>query len=128
MSSGILGPNGLPVNRTRAISDAHLQAILTQHEKKIGALAAQQVQLGVMVEYLTKKIVASVPEFEIDQQEFADFRIMRFDQMKKEAIESAKKQAEGRADAMAAAAEVAAEVAAEAAAEDEPRDLDDPEV
>lgn len=86
----ILGPNGMPVRQSRAIPDEILAQVLSDHETRLNALAAQQVHLGIMVEYLTDRLQVAVPELEIDPKEFAEYRTVRFEEMKKEALAVAK--------------------------------------
>tara|TARA_Y100001938_G_C7944934_1_gene356281 strand:- start:15 stop:401 length:387 start_codon:yes stop_codon:yes gene_type:complete len=88
--SRILGPDGMSrPNRTQEVSrfQDKLRFVLTDHETRLNALAAQQVHLAIMVEYLTKELVEVLPDFELDNKEFSEYRDQRFEEMKQEAID-----------------------------------------
>ena len=86
----ILGSNGLPRPQSSQEANAFqnkLRMVLTDHETRLNALAAQQVHLAIMVEYLTKELVEVLPDFELDNKEFSEYRDQRFEEMKQEAMD-----------------------------------------
>ena len=84
MKQQLLGANGLPLNKPRNMQDVLLSA-LSSHEARINALAAQQVHLAILIEYLNSEITKALPDFELDEEEFQKFRDIRFKEMQAEA-------------------------------------------
>ena len=86
--SGLLGPNGLPIrSQPRQIPDQVIVQYLTDHDARLNALAAQSVHIGIMIEYLIEQLRETVPDFQIDSEDFAEFRARRFEEMKNEAAQ-----------------------------------------
>lgn len=85
--SGLLGPNGMPVRPQRQLPDQVIVHHLSDHDARLNALAAQSVHLGIMVEYLVDQLGKALPDFDLDAEEFAEFRNRRFKEMKAEALE-----------------------------------------
>ena len=102
----LVGLDGRPLGGgpQRAIPDEALAAVLRNHETRLQALGAQQIHTGLLIEYLTETLEDKF-DFEIDMDDFALFRDRRFNELKEEAKQVAKAQAE----AMQAAAAVAEE-------------------
>lgn len=86
----ILGPNGLPARPQRSIPDEVLIQALQNHEERLSALGAQQIHLGIMVEYMTERLTNAFEQFEIDEEEFVAFRTRRWEEMQEEAKKVAK--------------------------------------
>lgn len=81
-------------NRTNETSDRiqHIPAEviahhLSDHETRLNAIAAQNIHMGIMIEYMFEQLTEIVPEFQLDREEFEEYRNRRFDEMKAEAIE-----------------------------------------
>lgn len=83
----VLGPNGLPVRPQRQIPDEVLAHYLSDHEARLNALAAQNIHIGIMVEYMVQQLGQFIPDFDLDPEEFTEFRTRRFNEMKQEAQE-----------------------------------------
>jgi hypothetical protein len=81
-----MNPNN-QVGQGRQIPEQVLIHYLSDHEARLNALAAQAVHLGIMLEYTTQQLALVVPEFELDAEDFAEFRERRFTEMKNEALE-----------------------------------------
>lgn len=90
----ILGPNGLPVRSQQqaTVTPEMLIMALQNHEQRLAALGAQQIHLGIMVEYLTDRLGEALEGFEIDQEEFVQFRDRRWKEMQEEAKAAVKAQ------------------------------------
>ena len=88
--SRILESNGLPRPQFSQEANAFqnkLKMFLTDHETRLNALAAQQVHLAILVEYLTKELTEVLPDYELDNKEFSEYRDQRFEEMKQEAMD-----------------------------------------
>lgn len=85
--SGLLGPDGTPMAPARRIPDQVIAQVMSDHEARLNALAAQQVHLAIMLEYTTNLLVEVVPDFVLVDEDFAEFRDKRFEEMKAEAMD-----------------------------------------
>jgi len=88
----LLNAQGLPATRQRAIPDEVLQAVLSNHEKRLNAVGAQVLHGIIMVEFLTKELEKTMPDFDIDDEEFALYRDTRWQEMQKGAQEAERQQ------------------------------------
>lgn len=86
----------------RRIPDQVLTQVMSEHEARLNALAAQQIQIAIMIEYLSQKLEEAVPLFVMDDDEFTEFRDRRFNEMKAEAMsmQEARQKAETAAKAI----------------------------
>jgi hypothetical protein len=71
----------------QGIPDDVLAQVMSDHETRLNALAAQQVHLAIMVEHLVNLLTEAVPDFEIDHEEFNEFRNKKFEEIKNEAMD-----------------------------------------
>ena len=92
--SGILGPNGMPLRPQRQLPDQVIIHHLGDHDARLNALAAQSVHLGIMVEFLVDTLGKALPDFDMDAEEFAEFRDRRFKEMRNEAMQIEKANAD----------------------------------
>ena len=105
--SGLLGPNGLPLRPQRQLPDEVIIHHLGDLDARANALAAQAVHLGIMVEYLVDQLGKVLPDFDMDPEEFAEFRARRFTEMQTEAEEVDKARTAAEAERLRNEADVA---------------------
>jgi len=93
--------------QSRQIPDNILAQVLSEHEARLNAIAAQQIQLAIMIEYQSGLLDEAVPDFVMDDEDFAEFRERRFNEMKSQAMEmqDARRAAESASQAFAAGEE-----------------------
>lgn len=84
--SGILGPNGQPVRNTNV---ELLMKVAAEHEQRLQAMAAQQIHMGIMIEFMVNQLSEVIGDFELDPEEFNSYRETRFEEMRQEATELA---------------------------------------
>lgn len=72
---------------SKQLPDEVIAHHLSNHHARLGALAAQSVHLGIMVEYLVDQLSKILPAFDLDAEEFAEFRERRINEMQAEAVE-----------------------------------------
>ena len=105
--SELLGPNGLPLRPKRQLPDEVIIHHLGNLDARANALAAQSVHLGIMVEYLVDQLGKVLPDFDMDPEEFAEFRTRRFKEMQAEAEEVDRANATAQVERMRNEADVA---------------------
>lgn len=88
--------------QSRQIPDEVLAQVLAEHEARLNAIAAQQIQLAIMIEYFSNLLDEAVPDFVMDDDDFSEFRERRFNEMKSQAMEmqEARRYADEAADAL----------------------------
>ena len=95
----LLDAQGRPTRPQRTITDEMLTEVLTDYGTRIQALGAQQIHLSILLEYISDKLMEVVPDFEIDEKEYVEFRDKRYREMSKqqENMQKAQEQAEAAA-------------------------------
>lgn len=87
--SSLLGPNGMPVNPTRRLTDQQIVMALTQLEQVVQGMMQTVIQLGLHHEFIYDRLAQATgpdgePLVSIDMTEFPAFAEERYSQMREE--------------------------------------------
>ena len=58
--------------QSRQIPDEVLAQVLAEHEARLNAIAAQQIQRAIMIEYFSNLLDEAVPDFVMDDDDFSE--------------------------------------------------------